>query len=99
LLNSTRERFNIQQRDIWNIDEHGIALGGNHLIFANYKKAYGTQGYEAKTLIIKERRNPPLAMQQLLWYRANLTISYGTGVLHLKPMYEHRQKQRQKACE
>jgi hypothetical protein len=22
-----------------------------------------TQGYEAKTLIIKERRNPPLAMQ------------------------------------
>jgi hypothetical protein len=33
------------------------------IIFANYKKAYGTQGYEAKTLIIKERRNPPLAMQ------------------------------------
>jgi hypothetical protein len=21
--------------------------GGNHLIFANYKKAYGTRGYEA----------------------------------------------------
>jgi hypothetical protein len=33
--------------------------GGNHLIFANYKKAYGTRGYEAKTIIIKERRNPP----------------------------------------
>jgi hypothetical protein len=39
------------------------AWGGNHLIFANYKKAYGTRGYEAKTLTIKERRNSPLAMQ------------------------------------
>jgi hypothetical protein len=35
---------------------------GNHLIFSNCKKAYGTRGYEVKTPIIKERRNPPLAM-------------------------------------
>jgi hypothetical protein len=39
------------------------ALVCNHLIFANYKKAYGTRGYEAKTLMIKESRHPPLAMQ------------------------------------
>jgi hypothetical protein len=36
-----------------------LNYGGNHLIFANYKKAYGTRGYEAKTLIIIKRRNPP----------------------------------------
>jgi hypothetical protein len=39
-------------------------MGGNHLIFANYKKACGTRGHEAKTLIIiiiAKRRNPPLA--------------------------------------
>jgi hypothetical protein len=33
----------------------------NYLIFSSYKKAYGTRGYEVKTLIIiiKKRRNPP----------------------------------------
>jgi hypothetical protein len=27
---------------------YGVWFGGNHLIFASYKKAYGTRGYEAK---------------------------------------------------
>jgi hypothetical protein len=38
-------------------------IGGNHLILDHHKTAYGTRGYEVKTLIIKEKRNPPLAMQ------------------------------------
>jgi hypothetical protein len=33
---------------------HGYR-GGNYLIFANYKKAYGTRGYEAKILILIKR--------------------------------------------
>jgi hypothetical protein len=32
--------------------------GGDRLIFANYEKAYGIRGYEAKTLIIKKEIHP-----------------------------------------
>jgi hypothetical protein len=32
---------------------YGGTSSRNHLIFSNYKKAYGTRSYEAKTLIIK----------------------------------------------
>jgi hypothetical protein len=36
-------------------------MGGNHFIFANYKKAYETRGYEAKILIIKKEKKLSLA--------------------------------------
>jgi hypothetical protein len=40
---------------------HDCPAGRNHLIFANYKKAYGTRGYEVKTLIIikKNKKSTP----------------------------------------
>jgi hypothetical protein len=49
--------------DAWNIAQSTGCIVGIIRIFANYKKAYGTRGHEAKTLKIKERRNPPLIMQ------------------------------------
>jgi hypothetical protein len=43
-FNPIRERHNIQQRDIWNMDEHGIALGvsANRIVLggSNTKKCH-----------------------------------------------------------
>jgi hypothetical protein len=44
----------------------------NHLIFASYKKAYGTRGYEAETLttiiiVKREEIHPGHAIAPLVW--------------------------------
>jgi hypothetical protein len=46
------------------------SIGRNHLIVASYKKAYGTRGYEAKTLIIvikREEIHPGRTIASLVW--------------------------------
>jgi hypothetical protein len=53
-------------------------LGGDHLIFADYKKTYGTRGHEAKTLIIKKKSTPGYAIACLVWSQPHNVLRNGT---------------------
>jgi hypothetical protein len=67
-IQNTRDRFG-SRRGVDNaLLNHHTMLAGIIWIFANYNKAYGIRGYEAKTLIIKERINHPgHAITSLVW--------------------------------
>jgi hypothetical protein len=61
------------------------------LIFANYKKAYGTRGYEAKTLIIiikNKKSTPGHAIASLVWSQPHDILQNGSPPFLTKPKTE-----------